>query len=178
MEERQRFIVTGGQGSGKTTFCQTLINHAQEARWRVAGILSPPVFERGEKVGIDVIDLSTGLRRRLANPRGGEEIGPQTIQWTFDSDVLAWGNAVLGEIPLCDLFIIDELGPLEFERGEGWLNGISAVEAGQYKFAVIVIRPHLVEKALQKWPDASVIEVIHPNQASTSAEELFSKMSG
>jgi nucleoside-triphosphatase len=173
MDARQRFIVTGILGGGKTTFCQVLIRQAQKAGWRIAGVLSPPVFEGDRKVGIDLLDLSTGQRKRLANTREGEGDGPQTIRWAFDGDALAWGNAVLGDVPNCDLLIVDELGPLEFERGEGWLNGFSAVDAGEYKFAVIVIRPQLVERALEKWPDARVIEVIHLDGASELAEEFF-----
>jgi len=173
VETRKRFIVTGMQGSGKTTFCQVLIHQAKKAGWRIGGVLSPPVFEGDEKVGIDIVDLSTNQRKRLAKLReeGGE--GPQTIRWTFNEDALTWGNAVLGSVSSCDLLIVDELGPLEFERAEGWLNGFSAVDTGEYKFAVIVVRPQLVEQALEKWPEARVVEISHPDQASGLAEKTL-----
>ena len=135
MIQRKRFIITGVQGSGKTTFCQKLVELARSAGWNVAGVLSPPVLVGGQKVGIDIIDLSTNQRKRLANSieQGGD--GPKTIRWAFVGDVLSWGNRVLENIPPSDLLVVDELGPIEFERGEGWLNGISAVSDGDYKFA-------------------------------------------
>lgn len=173
MDECKRFIITAMQGSGKTTFCQTLVDLARSAGWEVAGVLSPPVMVGGKKVGIDVVDLSTDLRRRLANTidRGGD--GPMTIRWAFDEEALSWGNQVLGNVPHCDLLVIDELGPLEFERGEGWLNGIPAVNNGDYKFAAVVIRPELVGKALEMWPDAEVIEMGGPGNVALLAEEFF-----
>jgi nucleoside-triphosphatase THEP1 len=173
MVSKQRFIVTGEQGSGKTTFCQALIRQAQKVGWQIAGVLSPPVFKGDEKVGIDIVDLSTSQRKGLANLREEGGDGPQTIRWAFNGDVLAWGNDVLGNVPSCDLLIVDELGPLEFEREEGWLNGFCAVDTGEYKFAVIVVRPQLVEGALEKWPDARVIEISHQDRASELVEEFF-----
>ncbi len=178
MGARGRFIVTGVQGSGKTTFCQVLICQAQKKDWRIAGVLSPPILESDEKVGINIVDLSTNQRKRLAKTREEGMDGPQTIRWAFNEEALAWGNAVLGSVSSCDLLIVDELGPLEFERNEGWMNGFSAVDAGEYKFAVIVVRPQLVVQALEKWPDAKVIEVIHSDQASNLAEEFFLKNLG
>jgi nucleoside-triphosphatase THEP1 len=173
MGGRKRFIISGVQGSGKTTFCQALVDLARSVGWKVAGVLSPPVLVDGQKVGIDVVDLSTSQHKRLANTidRGGG--GPKTTCWAFDEEVLSWGNQVLGNILPCDLLVVDELGPLEFERGEGWLNGILAVSDGDYKLAVVVIRPGLVEKALVMWPDVEVSEMDEPGNAAPLAEEFF-----
>jgi hypothetical protein len=173
MTEPKRFIITGVQGSGKTTFCQSLIDLAHSAGWYVTGILSPPIVVGGKKVGIDVVDLSSKLRRHLAHNINQGGNGPKTIQWAFVGEALSWGNQVLGNLPPCDLLVIDELGPLEFDRGEGWLNGIPAVSDGVYTFALIVIRPGLVEKALEIWPDAAVYEVDDPRNATSLAEEFF-----
>ena len=37
-----------------------------------------------------------------------------------DAEVLAWGTRILQQATPCDLLVVDELGPLKFERGEGW----------------------------------------------------------
>ncbi|MGD8457093.1 MAG: nucleoside-triphosphatase [Anaerolineales bacterium] len=173
MGDRKQFMITGLRGSGKTTFCQTLIDLLRSAGWDVAGVLSPPVFVNGKKVGIDVIDLFTNQRKRLANTidQGGD--GPKTTMWAFEGGVVSWGNQVLGKIPPCDFLVVDELGPLEFERREGWINGISAVSDGEYKYAAIVVRPELLEKALRIWPDAEVIQIDDPENAIPLAEDFF-----
>ena len=59
----------------------------------------------------------------------------------------------------CDLLIVDELGPIELERGEGWQNGIAALNSGEYQAAVVVIRPELLDAASQLWPNASLITI-------------------
>jgi hypothetical protein len=109
----------------------------------------------------------------LANTidQGGD--GPKTIRWAFDGEALAWGNQVLGNIHPCDLLVIDELGPLEFERGEGWMHGFTAVDDGDYTLAVVVIRPDLVDKALEKWPCANILEIDKPENVAAQAEAFF-----
>ncbi len=48
----------------------------------------------------------------------------------------------------CDLLIVDELGPLEFERNEGWPAGLAAIDSAAYKVGVVVIRPELLAPGL------------------------------
>jgi hypothetical protein len=63
-----------------------------------------------------------------------------------------------GAIP-CDLLIVDELGPLEFDKGQGWLEGFRAVDSGRYRAALLTIRPSLLDRALQRWGKAEVIDL-------------------
>jgi iron complex transport system ATP-binding protein len=153
----QLFLVTGLSGMGKTTWCGQLIGLARARGLRVAGIWSPAVVENGRKTGIDMVDLHTNERRRLANLRGKEETAVATIQWAFDPTVITWGNQVLSNLPPADLIVIDELGPLEFVRGEGLLAGLQVLDAGAYGVAVVVIRPSLLPDAQARWPHAQVI---------------------
>ena len=57
-----------------------------------------------------------------------------------------------------DLLVVDELGPLEFARGVGLTEGLTAVDAGRYAVACVVVRPALVDEALRRWPDATVVD--------------------
>jgi nucleoside-triphosphatase THEP1 len=121
----------------------------------VAGVLSPAVFEGGIKVGIDALNLRGGECRRLAVLRNPEQAAgdmPATRQWLFSPTALAWGDDVLACATPCGLLVVDELGPLEFERGEGWLSGLVALDGRAYDLALAVIRPELLETALQRWP--------------------------
>ena len=132
------------------------------------------------KVAIDLVDLRTEERRRLAEVRRPDEPGTATQRWRFDEAVLAWGNEVLraahaeaadvaapgaaivgtpaGAVAP-DLLVVDELGPLEFARGVGLTEGLAAVDAGRYAVACVVVRPALVDEALRRWPDATVVDV-------------------
>src|SRR5690606_4290421 len=60
------YLITGSSGAGKTTWCQQWVMAAQASSWRVGGLLSCPVMEGGEKVAIDLVDLTSGTRRPLA----------------------------------------------------------------------------------------------------------------
>jgi hypothetical protein len=82
-----------------------------------------------------------------------------TSGWILDETVMAWGNVVLQAATPCDLLIVDELGPLEWEQGRGWLAGLAAVDSGAYGRAVIVVRPELLALALARWSHAGVIEI-------------------
>ena len=46
-----------------------------------------------------------------------------------------------------DYLFVDELGPLELERGEGLTNAVELLKSGESKKAFVVVRPHLVCKA-------------------------------
>ena len=157
-----RLLVTGERGAGKTVFCRALVEavRALPGRPAVGGVISPRVYEGGEQVGIEVEDLRTGRRRRLATLRPAGEPAPSeaTKLWWFDEDALAWGDRVLRSAIPCGLLVVDELGPLELEEGRGWLGGLAAVDSGAFTAAVVVVRPRLLPEARRRWPSAQVIE--------------------
>jgi nucleoside-triphosphatase THEP1 len=169
------FIVTGSQGAGKTTFCDRLVSAAREAGWKTAGILSHPVFEEGRRAAIEAEDLRTGETRRLA--LRSERPTPGSKHWRFDEVTLDWGNQVLANSTPVDLLVIDELGPLEFEREGGWQAGIHAVDSHQYAIALVVIRAEMLGEVLIRWQDANLVEIDTPEdsqrKASVLAEQLF-----
>jgi nucleoside-triphosphatase THEP1 len=134
----------------------------------VAGILSPAVLEDGEKVVIEALDLRSGERRLLARRRKGDSptSGLLTPAWAFDEATTAWANSVLQCATSCDLLIVDELGVLEMERNLGWTAGLAAVSAGKYRYALVVVRPQLLEAALTRWPQAQVVDVSNDGDLS------------
>jgi len=115
------WVLTDERGAGKTVHCGALAEQASIAGWDVAGLLSPGIFKDGVKTGILTQDLRTGESHPLAmlsrlNVKRSTfnlELG----QWLFDPTVVDWGNQILQSRLPCDLFIIDELGPLEFFCG-------------------------------------------------------------
>ncbi|MFO8035592.1 MAG: nucleoside-triphosphatase [Anaerolineales bacterium] len=159
MKQTQRWIITGEIGAGKTLFCMEIVELARQAGLSLGGLISPGVFEDGRKVGINVVDLKGQQTCRLANPRKEGVSGPSTKGWSFVEGSVAWGNRVLAQAVPCDILIIDELGPLEFERGEGWVKGLTILDEGDFEVGLVVIRPHLLDQALERWPDAQTIEI-------------------
>jgi len=165
----QTWIITGARETGKTRFCTHLVEKARKEGMDIAGVLSPPVYVYGVKTAIEVEGLRSNVRRILATRRRDDQGSIQTKRWSFDTEVLTWGNDVLAEATPCDLLVVDELGLLEFERGGGWQNGISAIQSGKFLLAVVVIRPELIDKALQAFENARIMDI--PSQLEASQEQ-------
>jgi nucleoside-triphosphatase THEP1 len=169
------FIVTGSQGAGKTTFCTRMVEAAREAGWKTAGLLSRPVFEGSRRIAIQVEDLHTGEFRIMATR--SETPTPGLKHWLFDPAALLWANTLLASSTPVDLLIVDELGPLEFERGEGWQAGFAALDSREFAIAFVVVRAEMLGAALSRWPDANVVEIDTPAESSRKAallaEQLF-----
>lgn len=158
------YLLTAPSGAGKTTFCAALADQARAAGWDVAGILCPPVFENGVKTAI----LAQDLRTRETRPLAISAYLPLPTfhsfhlplgQWLFDSSVIDWGNEIFASSLPCDLFIVDELGPLELLRGEGWSSALAALRQKTYKIAVAVVRPTLLETAQKAFPESQVLHL-------------------
>ncbi|GIK71939.1 MAG: hypothetical protein BroJett021_09270 [Chloroflexota bacterium] len=156
-------LVTGAIGSGKTTYCRAQIDAARRAGLDVAGVLSPARFERGVKVGIDVLDLRSGELRRLAHLRtmetASDVTGVVTQRWRFDAAALAWANQVLATATPCDLLVVDELGPLELEQERGWTAALATIDTRAFDMALVVVRKSLLERAMLRWPNADVLKI-------------------
>ncbi len=152
-------LVTGIKGTGKTRWCMDLVEHAHARGLKLHGLISPPIFENDYKVGIDLMDLHTGERRHLAHRAGASGGDLRTINWHMLPDALEWGNAILASINSCDLFILDEVGPLEFEHGVGLTTGLEILDSRKNFPAVVVIRPSLLGKARKRWPWFQLVNI-------------------
>lgn len=173
------WIISGPIQVGKTHFCNSFIKEAQAQGFTLAGVVCPPVFEEQNKTAINIEDLKTHKTRILATKRTTASEGLLTDHWAFNEEVLRWGNLVLAETEDCDILLIDELGPLEFNRGQGWQNGLLAIDKGKYRIALVVIRPALVETAINRWPNARLLELsdrLEPEEIKRLVDQLLSSL--
>ena len=169
-------LLTGQLQSGKTNLCLDIYKLAQEARVRVGGVISPAVFEGGNKTAIDALDLKSGTRKRLAELRTSHQTDLETQHWSFYPKVVDWGNKKLEEAVPCDLLIIDELGPLEFQRSEGWVKGLDVIENGQFSTALIVVRPSLIDEAVRLWQVSRIIDLDRVTLDSSLIVDIFDSL--
>ncbi len=153
------YALTGPRGVGKTTFCRELIDLVRAAGRDVAGVTSPAVVAQGARIGFDVEAIRSGERRVLgrAAPAPGLEIA--LGRWFFSPATLAWGNHVLSTSCPCDALIVDEIGPLELLRGEGWTAALDVLRGGGYRIALVVVRPELLDAARATLPIARCFDV-------------------
>jgi nucleoside-triphosphatase len=170
-----RLIVTGEIGRGKTRTCEAAAGRLRDLGWDVAGLLSPGVWVGNQKVAIDARDLRSGVSKRLAERAEASHAstGPATRGWRFDAETIAWCNSLLAGAIDCDLLVVDELGPLEFECGEGLTEGMRAVDGGRFRLGLLVARPRLLQAARKRWPAATLLYVHRPTEMPARVEQVL-----
>lgn len=159
------FILSGEFDAGKTTLLIQLLERLRAQKLLIKGVVSLPVVENGVKIAIDLLDVSTQQVTRLAEMRKGEGIGVFTSRWQFLESAMDLASRILEGATPCEVLVVDELGPLEFERGSGWQSGLAAVDSRDYRTCLVVIRSSLLPKAKSRWPEAIVHEITRETQS-------------
>jgi len=150
-------FVTGPSKSGKTTRLLQLVEQLQAEGVSVAGVISPAVFENGQKTGIDVLLLPTRKQLPLARPSTKEE-SQWKIKRSFDPQVVRAVNEHFDSLQ-AELLIIDELGPVEFSDRGGFVSAMRILDEGAYKDAIVVIRPSLLDEATKRWSPDRIMDL-------------------
>jgi nucleoside-triphosphatase THEP1 len=165
-------FISGERGVGKTTLCGQVARRMHVGGWQVAGFLSPARFDAsGRKVGIDLLDVASGESHPLAQVRSK---GPTDVgRYVFDRETIRLGENLARAAPPDGLLVVDELGPLELERGQGWVGALEALQAGRFHAALVVVRPELLEKARRRIaPDAPPALQVTPQNRDSLADEI------
>ena len=142
-------LLTGEREVGKTRLCQRVVEQAQRRGLSCKGVLSTALFEGQEKVGIGLVDAASGEERPLA----AADDAPGEVRWgryRFDASSLAWGAELLSSATPCDLLVVDELGPLELELGQGLVKALDVLVRGGFALALVVVRPALIEEVRER----------------------------
>lgn len=156
-------LVCGPSGAGKTMYCRQAVERARQAGRHVAGILSLSDPPEGRRRRIVLHDLSTGAVRVLAHqqpPAGTTAI--RSGGWWFSQATIAWANEVFRAACPCDLFVVDEIGPLEVKHNEGFTEALAALDRRQYSEALVTTRTTLLSSLRERLPWAEVICVSAP----------------
>ncbi len=139
-------LLTGERQAGKTTLCKRVAELARGLGRQPAGLLSPALLgEEDLPLAYDALMLPDGEQRLLA--RADDDLGgPRTGRYSFDADVFSWAierlRAAISQG--CDLLIVDEIGPLELEQGQGLAPLLSELSASGLPPLLLVVRPELV----------------------------------
>jgi nucleoside-triphosphatase THEP1 len=165
-------LVTGEIGSGKTTACLRAVDRLRGRPVACFGVLSPALLDAtGAKTGIEVLDVATGERRRLAErvSGGGDTIG----EFTFEAAALDWAVdrlvdaiAVVSRSQEAGLLVVDEIGPLELDHRSGFEVVLEPLaDPAKIAQALIVVR-HSYTAALERRINRLETRRILVNEAS------------
>jgi len=144
-------ILTGSRGVGKTTVCNATADLARDLQHSVGGIVCPGLFDAGgQKTGFDALDLASGDRwplGRIGAAESGPRIGPFTLSGTGLAKSLAAMRTVCSVPP--ELIFVDEIGPLELIRGEGFAPVLATLPLDGPGHLLVVVRPSMVSVFMQ-----------------------------
>lgn len=171
-----RWIITGWRGSGKTKFCRAIIDKLKLANRDISGIISPGSFLNDIKQSINAVDIRTGRNEPLANLLRQDPSDLEFGDWFFNIRTLEWGNRVFKSSVPCELLVVDELGPLELIFSQGWVQALDVINSGQYRLALIVIRPELLELSQNLFNPTEIIQIDNPEEISSLVEEYYQKI--
>jgi nucleoside-triphosphatase THEP1 len=148
-------LLTGERQVGKTTVCRQVAELARRLGYDPAGVLAPALLDKDElPVAYHALMVVDGEQRLLARA-DGDLGGPRTGHYSFSTDVLSW---VIGRLRRaisqgCDLLIVDEIGPLELEQGEGLAPLLSDLPGGRLPPLLLVVRSELAGRLQKRLPD-------------------------
>ena len=145
--------LVGARGTGKTSLIMDLLEIFQERKLKIAGVLSPGIFDGSQKIAIELIHLPSKQGRLLAVLKNDNESGMVFGDWTFFQETLDWANKKLQEAPVCDLLVLDEIGPLELDFNRGLKAGLGLLTTGEYKLALLSLRPKCIQAIQERFPE-------------------------
>lgn len=164
-------FITGASGAGKTTLCQQVVGLLRASNVPVTGFLSLARYGvGGEKIALELEDLNTEERYLLAEVHNNESAGVGSTDvgpFVFSPDALVHAEDIIAQAPSDAVLIVDELGPLELEQARGWVGVLLRLRRGDYRAALIVVRPELfldAQRTIGVWRPCHIVVVTTANR--------------
>ena len=155
-------FLTGPLHEGKTTACWKAIPGIRATGCKVAGFVSPPLLSAdGVKVGIEMLDLATGKRQIFARVVEPGELATVGV-YRISEDAIEWAQKVLAAALLsgADWIVVDEIGPLELHRGDGFAFALEPLaDSVRIPNAIIVVRDALADELTERLGRTDVVRV-------------------
>jgi nucleoside-triphosphatase len=163
---RRLVLITGPPRTGKTTVLLKTAERLRAHGYKVGGMISQEVREKGIRVGFEILDYASGRRGWLAHAQ--QPVGPQIGKYRVNIDSLnAIGvTAILEAIENSDIVLIDEIGPMELCSKTFIEAARKAVDSSKPTLATIHYRAQnqLIQQTKAR-KDADLIDVTAENGA-------------
>ena len=170
------FLLTGDIQTGKTRWLIRLVAALEAEGVAVEGVVAPGIWRSGpeggfEKLGIENV-LLPGNERLTFAMRGDlvadGEPGSAAAKpgWVFSDEAIDEVNrhfAGLHEARAANpgtgsrMLVVDEVGWLELDRGEGLIEAVALLEKGpqgEREHALVVVRPSLADRVEERFGPA------------------------
>jgi len=164
---KRLFFITGAPGIGKTTVLLRTVEALKNKGFRVGGMLSREVRERGTRVGFEIVDFETDKRGWLAHVNQPD--GPQISKYRVNlKDLETLGaDSIRNAVAKAQIVIVDEIGPMELFSSAFKEAVIQAINSDKLVLGVIHhhARDQLID-SVKKRDDTEIIEVTYGNRGN------------
>ncbi|MBN2615160.1 MAG: hypothetical protein JXR71_05650 [Bacteroidales bacterium] len=148
--ENNIFILSGGQGEGKTTRLGELLPLLEESGIRTAGFVAKGSWEGGMRSGFTLADIQGSVEKTLCTTQvtdGWIALG----RFYFDPEVILWGEQMLqqGILNRADLFVMDEMGKFELS-GNVWHPIFDSLLRNN-KSLLVTVRSDFITQFIEKY---------------------------
>lgn len=110
-----RFVITGRPGIGKSTLFFLIIEVLRKNGFKIGGIVTPEVRDKGVRLGFKVINLMTGEEAWLAKRDYNSPIKVGSYGVLVNEADLLVKKALSNALDLAEVIAIDEVGPMELK---------------------------------------------------------------
>ena len=156
-------LLSGERQIGKSSLCFCLEEQLHQSNIEVSGIIT----RRAGPHKLEVKELRTQTSYALTARHPSADQNDLTLpNFQMDPDAMARGIAAIADSFPTDIFILDELGPLELLRGKGGHRALYLLKKARYRLAFVVVRPELLIEAMWQLPQISytVITITEENR--------------
>lgn len=158
-------FITGQPGIGKTTVLLNAIETLKKRGYKVGGMISREIRERGVRIGFEIIDIYTEQRGWLAHVN--QPKGPQVSKYRVNLDNLKTigANSILNAIKKANIVAVDEIGPMELFSPAFKEAVVQALESNKPLLGTIhhKTRDALIS-TIKTREDTEILEVTHENR--------------
>jgi len=159
-------FLTGRPGVGKTSVLLRAVDILKAEGYKIGGMISREVRERGVRVGFEIADFTTGRKGWLAHVN--QPTGPRISRYRVNlSDIDAIGaTSILNAVKNADIIVVDEIGPMELFSSAFKDALMKAVESRKMMIGTIHYRAQdPLISAIKAREDAEILEVTHKNRS-------------
>jgi nucleoside-triphosphatase len=131
------FLLAGNPGVGKTSAVLRIVESLKAKGYSVGGMVSREARVGRDRVGFEILNLSTGKKGWLAHVAQNE--GPQVGRYKVNiEDLDAIGvEAITSALTASDVIVIDEIGPMELHSEKFREAAMKAAESSKLLLGVI-----------------------------------------
>ena len=158
-------FITGQPSVGKTTVLLNVIETLRKRGYKVGGMISREVRERGVRIGFEIIDIQSGQRGWLAHVN--QPVGPQISKYRVNLDDLKTigANSILNAIKNTSIIAIDEIGPMELSSPVFREAVVQALESNKSLLGTIHQKAQdALINNIKRREDTEILEVTYKNR--------------